>query len=311
MISGPILPLTRDGLWRLVRQRSDLLERGLRVVAESLEFGAPDAGLVDGLLRDASGTAVLLFATDERDRALPARVLTAHAFWRRNAAGMVRALPEADLRTVDRCRLVVVGAAIPAEVVATLERLQLPDLEVVAIETFQVAGQERLVLRPLRGQLALSASPPVDAQVDAPARMLIEAFVDIARAIDPKVRIEGDRFSRRALLDGRLLGECWFAEGRVFGGVDGGAGRWLQTLGELRVLGDQLARRYLAAIGTAGPAPVSSVPAVRDVAAASARSGFDALRASVSASRLSREECAALGEVADVGESEEATLADG
>ena len=90
MIRGPVLPLQRDGLWRLMRQRSSLFERGFRVIAEQLELGTAGLPPVDGLLRDAGGSPVLVFVTDDRDTSLIARVLAAHAFWLRNAEGMAQ-----------------------------------------------------------------------------------------------------------------------------------------------------------------------------------------------------------------------------
>ncbi len=310
MIRGPILPLSREGLWRLVRQRSELLERGLRVIAESLDLGAAASGLVDGLLRDAAGTAVLVFTTDDRDTALPARVLGALAFWRRNAVGMPRALPEADLRDAAACRLVIVGSAMPGDVIGTLERLQLPELEIVEVESFQIGGQERLVVRPLRGGLGLRSTPAIDVAVGEAAGALIAMFAADVTTMDPRVRIDGDRFSRRASIDGQVLAECWFAGDRVHGAVVGESARWLQASADVRSFVDGVARRYLSAIGRAKAPAASPGPVAREATTASVRSGFDVLRASVSAARLSREECSALSEIGDAGESGEESLAE-
>jgi len=310
MIRGPIVPLSREGLWRLVQQRPELLERGLRVVAESLELGGAGAGLVDGLMRDASGAAVLVFATDERDAGLPARVLAALAFWRRNAAAMPRALPEGDLRNIGSCRLVIVGTALPADVLATLERLQLQELEIVEVESFKVGGSERLALRSVRGRLAVASGAPIDEAIGAPALELMRAFVALVGKLDPRIRVDGDRFSRRASIDGQPLGECWFAEDRVHVAVDGESPSVVQGDADLRRLGDRIVRRYLAAIGQP-VATVRQVTAARDGDAADARGGFDSLRASMSAARLTPDECMALGEGEDAGDPEPEAMAGG
>lgn len=321
MIRGPVIPLTRDGLWRLLEQRPEVVERGLRVVAEALEFGRLEAAYVDGLLRDASGAPVLVFVADDREGALPARVLGAHSFWQRHASGILRALPEAALLDAGRCRLLVVGACLPADLVALLTRLAVPELEILEIDTILVGGQERLVVRSLLAPAAPTAGPvPLDPSIGAAAVALLAAFESLASALDPRVRIDGDRFSRRASFDGRTLAECWFAAGAVHGAVDGDQGRVLQGAADVRALGDRIARRYLASIGVvvggaaaaaagAAMAPVPAVSAASEGAGAGARTGFEALRASVTASRLSREECSALGD-SNVGEPEEESLAD-
>ncbi|MGE3175670.1 MAG: hypothetical protein AB7O97_23810 [Planctomycetota bacterium] len=303
MIRGPVVPLQRDGLWRLLSQRPELFERGLRVVAEGLDLGTEGLGLVDGLLRDAGGSPVLVFASGERDAALPARVVAAHAFWRRNAAGMPRALPEADLREPERCRLLVLGTGLSAATIDTLRRLRLDELEVVEVDTFQVGGQERLVVRPVLGAppaaggRAQSPQPPIDAAVGSEERARFRAFDDFARTLDPKIRVEGDRFSRRASFEGRPLGECWFADDLVLGAPHGGTPRPIASDADLRVLGDQIARRYLALLDELtrmGGASGATAPAATEEVAASARGGFETLRASLSAARLSADECSAL-----------------
>lgn len=301
--------MVRDGLWQLVRQRPELFERGARVVAEHLELGTGELGRVDGLLRDVAGGAILVFATDERDLALPARVFAANAFWQRNSSGLPRALPEAELGEPVRCRLLVVGGRLSPGVVQALEQLRLDHLEVVEVEPFQVGGEERLAIRTMgRRDRAQGGGPGevpgelLDAAIDAREREVFAEVATLLGRLDPRIRIDGDRFSRRASMHGRILCEYWYDQERVVGVVPGTPPRPLQGSVDVRSFGDRVARRYLslrgAANGTAAPAAARGPSAGQGAAEAGpgAGRGFDLLRASVTASRLSHEECSALGD---------------
>ena len=83
MISGPVTPRTREGLWGQILSRPDLLEQGLQIVAQDLDLH--EACTVDGVGRDAAGRAVLLFAVVGPETVgLPVKVLEAHSFLQRN-----------------------------------------------------------------------------------------------------------------------------------------------------------------------------------------------------------------------------------
>jgi hypothetical protein len=316
MIRGPVLPLQRDGLWRLIRQRSGLFERGFRVIAEQIELGTAGLPPVDGLLRDAGGSPVLVFATDDRDTSLTARVLAAHAFWLRNADGMARALPEADLRDGAECRLLVIGVALRSETIASLQRLQIAGLEVLEVDTFRMGGQERVVVRAHGDAAKKPAGRDLDESVCAAGRSVFESFEHFARRLDAKIRIEGDRFSRRASFEGRLLGDLWFAEGAVHALVSGGAQRRIDTDADLRTVCDLIARRYLQVHGPATET-VADAPAADEVAeerldtdmspTAFPANGLEAVRACLSTSRLTREEREALLDPAYGRDQEERT----
>ena len=316
MIRGPVLPLQRDGLWRLIRQRSGLFERGFRVIAEQIELGTAGLPPVDGLLRDAGGSPVLVFATDDRDTSLTARVLAAHAFWLRNAEGMARALPEADLRDGAECRLLVIGVALRSETIASLQRLQIAGLEVLEVDTFRMGGQERVVVRAHGDAAKKPAGRDLDESVCAAGRSVFESFEHFARRLDAKIRIEGDRFSRRASFEGRLLGDLWFAEGAVHALVSGGAQRRIDTDADLRTVCDLIARRYLQVHGPATET-VADAPAADEVAeerldtdmspTAFPANGLEAVRACLSTSRLTREEREALLDPAYGRDQEERT----
>ncbi len=316
MIRGSVLPLQRDGLWRLVRQRTGLFERGLRIVAEQIEFGASGLPAVDGLLRDAGGAPVLVFATDDRDATLAARVLAAHSFWQRNSSGMARALPEADLRDGSSCRLLVVGVGIRSENLAALSRLQIPELQVVEVDTFRVSGQDRIVIRTLHGSSVGAGGPELDGALGDSGRRVFAAFEQFLQRLDPKIRVEGDRFSRRASLDGHLLADLWYADDAVHALVCGGVNRRIDADADLREVCDQLARRYLQVHGPA-PAGCDTTADARIAepsedltldahdASRAATQGLESLRSCMQTSRLSREEREALLDPAFGREQEE------
>lgn len=293
VIRGPAHPLQREGLRRLLRDRSDLIERGLQVLAEDLELATADLGPVDALLRDAGGAPVLALITEPGDRALVARALAAQEFWRRNRDAMARALPEVDLRPGASCRLLVLGTAIAPAMVEALQRLPFDDLAVLEAERFHVGEQERMVVRSLVGR-GCAGPDPIDAAVGGDVRQRLDSLATKLRHLDAKIVLYGDRFSRRASCSGRLLCEFWFAADRVHATIPGEPARELASDRDVRAFADQVARRHLAQVrgGVATTARPEAHPAPRAGA-------FDALWQSMSQARLSREECSALGEVAE------------
>jgi len=302
MIRGPVLPLAREGLWQLVREQPERLERGLIVVCEDLELGTGELGLVDGLLRDAAGNPVLVMVTDDADAALLARVAAVHAFWQRNAAGMVRAIPEARLRDGAVCRLWIVTAGLPRATGELLARLGVDRLEIVELERFHIGDQERLVVRtsrPAQVEALGARSAEFDDSIGATARETLASVSALLARLDPRIRFEGDRFSRRATHEGRALCDYWFADDLVRGVLPAEEPCVLSSADDVRGFVDRVARRYLAIAGersakdaAAAAAPGSAI----EPAVGAGRTGLDSLRASMSLARLSREEWTALGE---------------
>lgn len=317
MIRSPVQPTSREELWQWVRQRPDSIERGLRVVAERVDLSGGALGPAEALLRDAQGGAVLLLVGVGADPLLVARVLASHAFLVRNAVALVRALPEAELRGGDRFRMIVLGDRLDLQLVGQLQRLALPELQILLAEAFEVAGQERLVLRDA-GVASPRGSLPADAVPDS-ARQQWDRIVALLQRLDPGVQLDGDRFSRRASLRGRSLCEFWIADDQVVAAPVPGDARVLASATDLRCFGDQVLRRYLAIVGgmpaaesrngPAGRAAVHAQPSQDAVAPQSDSGchgdvggqgrlleGIEALRVGASASRLLREEYAALAQ---------------
>jgi hypothetical protein len=151
--------------------------------------------------------------------------------------------------------------------------------------------------------------PPIDSSIGEDVRGLFAAFEALVASLDPRVRMDGDRFSRRATFEGRVLCDCWFAEQRLHGAVPGASPRQLLCGDDVRALGDLMARRYLEVLGAA-KAGCAPAPAESSRSTAVARGGMDALRASMSAARLSHEEASAFADL-EREDVEEGPLASG
>lgn len=299
MISGPTHPMNRDGLWHLVCERPDLFERGLRVVHAGFDAGGAEIGVADGLARDAAGSPCLLLIVERGDPVLLARVLAAHAFLSRNAAALARAVPEAEFEPSGRFRVLLVGAEIPAPLSRDLERLQLTNIRACQVETFRLGGQERVVVRAIWP--AAEQVPDLDPAVAAAVREQWETLHALLHKLDPALRLDGDRFSRRALWHGRLLCDFWFADDRLLAQVPGGSARTLVARSDVQGFADQVMRRFVAMLSERDAAAVSggrpgSVP--EPGPAAVELPTLEAVRSAFGASRLTREEYSALGDLA-------------
>lgn len=302
MIWGPVFPLTRDSVWNLVRSEPVRIERGLRFVVESLDLGTGDLGVVDGLMRDAVGNPVLVFVSDANDCTLIGRVVAAHAFWRRNHRGLARAIPEAQLRDASACRVLVVSAALPHDIGEMLGRLGIERLEILEIERFHIGKQDRLVLRNRKHE----AAPPqaeleqLESAIAPASRKLLTTLSTLLGRLGPRIRIDGDRFSRHATSDGQVLCECWYADDAVHASMPDAQPVEIGSVDDARAFVDLVARRHLALLRGEAERPAAAAPQSHtedsEPAAAPSRSGLDTLRASLSLAQLSREEWSALGD---------------
>jgi hypothetical protein len=297
MISGPAHPLTRDGIWHLLRERTDLFERGLRIVVEDLDFTGA-SGVGDGLARDAAGAPVLVFVAADGDHTLLPRVLTGHAFVVRNGAALARALPEAEVRFSTQVRVFVIGPEFSQATVEALQRLGIDDLEILVVETFRLGGQERFVVR---SQIPGRQPRRADGALPTAVGPTFDALADLLQKIDPAIRVDGDRFSRRFHVHGRLLCDFWCSEDRILAALPGTTVRCLEDGADVRRFGDAVMRRYLDILAerdssvpsrSADPGVTPTQPAGSEVGRGSM---LEHLRVNLAAARLSREEYSALG----------------
>lgn len=300
MIYGPIVPLTRDSIRRLVCERPELLERGLRFELADLDVSRGRLGSIDALCRDAAGGAVLVIVTEPGDLAVVARVANAIGFVRRNARAMARALPGLEARLGDACRCFVVGADIGDAVVEDLRRLGLAELEILGIEPFRVGKDEHLAIRQ---QHAATAGKPDGDELGPAVRQLWSQLLALLSRIDPAVVIDGDRYSRRVSCHGRQLCEFWLLDDRIEAGIAGGGVRTLAGHDDVRAFVDSVLRCLL---GRPVEARAPGQPEAKEPALPASRAllpgTLGSLRASLSASRLTREEYSALGEAIEEGE---------
>lgn len=293
MIRGPILPQLREGLWPLVASRLDAFEAGLVLVHEHVDFGAGQLGLAEGLLRDAAGAPVVLVLATEGDVLLPGRVLAALDFVERIAPSLAVALPAAGFVPGAAGRVLVVGTGAALAPLAMLVRLAPPALAVGQLESFRIAGAEHFAVRWLA---SAAAPPPVGASPSAePPALLVPAAAQalwqwlerFLRRLDPELRCDGDRFSRRLLWHGQLLGKLAVQGGVLAGTGPDGAMVALLTEADARAFADRMVRKHGELVEQRAGMPGLGKLAVR--------AADESLRASLRSARVSAEEYSALG----------------
>lgn len=216
MITGPILPRTRAGLWSLLAQHEDRIERGLVVLETDLQLD--ERARVDALARDALGHPVLMFGwLAGEDDDLPLRVLDALAWFQRNVPLLRESLVLPGLRVEREPRALVLGFDLASTLVEKLSRLREPRLEAYEFRAFATGGAMHVGVVPVLGP-ALSAdehSFRAPSGVTEPRhRTLCVRFLERMQKLDPGLQVLGDRYARRLRLDGVTLVEL-----RV--GIDG------------------------------------------------------------------------------------------
>lgn len=330
MMRNPVPAAVRHPLWEQIVARLDAVERGLRLVVEGLDCSHGQFGLVDGLARDAAGAPVLLVFAADSDALLVPRALAAVDFLHRLGDALATAVPEGQFAVGARGRVLVLAAELGH--LAAMRRLAQPTLQLCHLETFRLAGQERLAVRwlPAAELGAVGPAHAVAAAATTAPAAAVEAFFvpevraalwqalrDVAMRIDPGVQLDGDRYWRRLTWQGRLLGEFQSLDGALLAKVGDGPFREVALAADVRVVADGLLRRFLALAGLGSnleadgvdisPQAPSARAATNGRADASGRCG-GALRATTAASRLSPEEYSALGGPASAvgGEAESA-----
>jgi len=334
MIRGPLLPQARAGVWATLAEQLGRIERGLELLLEGVDCSSGQFGLVEGLARDAMGAPVLLLVAVDGDGLLPARAHAACEFLARVGASLPAAVPEASLVSGVPGRVLVIGTDSGAGSLDLLCRLPLPGLEVCRVETFRIAGTDRLTVRWLdvegaasRAMVGGGVACARDFEVPASCRPVWNELQALCDRIDPGIAWSGDRFSRRVTWHGRVLAHLVVADGGLWGldpdGVAaGGAARHpLRAMEDVRRWLDGVLRRYARLAGLAGPRSIATAadePVARascsqaDMAAAPAPRQEESLRTTLSTTRLSAEEYTALGGPTAVrgAESEPGNIAD-
>lgn len=306
MMRGPLLPQLRASVWAQVSGRLGAIERGLTLVFEGIDCSAGQFGAVEGLARDAMGGPVLVLAAVDGDGLLAARVHAASEFLARIGDALSDAVPEAEFVAGAPGRVLVVGTEDGEAALDLVRRLPLPALEVCLLDSFRLAGAERFVVRWLaraegetvRPDPRPSATRP---RFDVPAgcRSEWDELQQLCGRIDDSVRWDGDRYSRRILSRGKLLGRVEIDAGALWGVDVLGKRHPLQAPRERRHFVDLLLRRFAhlsgvtfaaAPAGPGAPADASPAPAAQE-----------GLLASLSSTRLSAEEYSALGNPSPAG----------
>ncbi len=317
MIRGPVLPKVRDSLWALLAPRLAQLESGLTLVHEPLECGDAALGVVDGLARDAIGGPVAVMLALEGDTLLPARALAADRFLHRVGAALAQAVPEANFAHGVPGRVLVVGTEASAGLIDEVCALPLQSLMACTLEPFRVDGVERFAVRWVHGgsdatdTAEAAASQGGAAGFVAPAgrEALWEEVQRLSARIDPAVEFCGDRFSRKILWNGYLLGELRTTDGALIARAATGLVLGIHDARDVRRFGDQMLRAFARhakltsseqqrAGGRSArhEEPREPAPIARDRDSSAAQSA-EGRRASSEASRLSPDEHAARGDL--------------
>lgn len=295
MIRGPILPQVREGLWPLVASRLDAIEAGLHLLHEHIDCGASQLGPVEGLLRDAGGAPVLLVVAADGDPLLPGRVLAALDFAERLGPSLAAALPAAGFLPGAAGRVLVVGSSAGLAPLSVLLRLAPAGLAVCQLEPFRIAGAEHFAVRWLvlgraaAGQSSAESTGPSAPEFAVPTAALpVWQWLDgWLQRLDPELRRDGDRYSRRLSWHGQVLGRLLVQGGVLVGQAADGMSVPLLTLADARAFGDRLLRRHGELVEQSAGMPGLGKLAVR--------AADESLRASLRSARVSAEEYSALG----------------
>jgi hypothetical protein len=191
----------------------------------------------------------------------------------------------------DGLRVLVVGFPFAPIELAALRALALPDLTVLEVHEWSVAGERTSVARP-----ALTRPRRDDSGFDAPSGIAAADVADTARELlswlarlDADVVVDGDRFARHVRVRGRPLCSLVLEAGRLSGLLADGTRSVLQNRADAVAMMDAVMQRFAQSLGVAPPgeAPVPELP------------DFGHLRQAVRDGRLTRAEVQALQERAE------------
>lgn len=318
MISGPVLPRTREGLRAVVESHLDRIEGGLRQLEREPWL---DNVLVDALCRDAAGAPVLLFLAEPGAEMESLERVFRARLWLLENGGLLRDL--VPLRGLDpdrAARSMLVGFDFPWSFVRLLPGTGLPDLEVYAVRSLSYGGQMRVQVVPVHGRACepvLRGERVPEGITRSEQRVLFARLQTWLRRLDTDLSVRGDRYGRIWFYDGAPLAEVALRDRRLSvripcadAGLEGAATVFvIEREEDCRRAADRVARRYLELLarrsaqdpasdefeeepsrecrdgveaGGAGPTPAPE-------------RGLDRLRSTIREAQLTEEEFLALG----------------
>lgn len=290
MISGPVLPRTRVGLWNLMVQNADRFEHSFTLLLEDLRLD--EHCHADALGRDALGRAVLVhLVLPENEADLVPRILAAQAGFLAHGALLRQAIASLGLRGDLPPRAWVVGLELPRAMLEQLAALRLEDLEAFEVRGMLLGGELHVGVVPLLGR-ALGAgehafTPPGGIE-DPTLKTCCSRLLDLVHRLEPSLRLEGDRYGRRLMWDGAQLADLRLRQGVLEIVVSDPQSPRVMRIAQpddVPLALDAVMRRYLELLESEG---------TRDPAAAS-RCSTESIRRAVIETKLSKEELSALG----------------
>jgi len=304
MISGPVFPRTRAGLWGLIEQHLDEVEYGLTLIERDLELEPGHA--VDALARDAGGFPVFLFTADaDSERDLPARLLATRGWLATGAPFLRRMLPEAQIDFEQVPRTVVVGFEISPRLLRQLSDLQAAAVEAVRVCSIRIGGRTVVGSMPVLGAgcHGVDDSFYVPRGVTDPeSKTVCARFLELMRRVDGDLEIRGDRYSREFRCSGETLAHVASSQNAVRVRVSARLGRAtefeLRSFADCEEAIDCVMRRYLAVLrdGSETATEPDSAESRQGESGDDFAGSLGRLRETVQTSHITPEEYAALGE---------------
>ena len=294
MISGPNVPTNDEGLLALLESEPEAVETGLELVALGLALG--DGLVVDAVARDAVGkpVAVVLACDEERDNDLSVRMLSLHHWFGEHARFLTGRVPGVAFPADGTVRLMVIGTSLRAPVVASLNGLGIPLLQVLRVMAFELDGKSCFGVRDLSGSEGAHDSFDVPVAVSAAEMQdLGRRFLDLVRRLDSAIEVRGDRYGRRLYMQGQLLAALRVQPKGLAVSLPEDVSRPLADSTDVAAQFDRVARRYLDLVRATPRSHCRSRPRGGAAAAGACSNGAGVDRAGVEIS-ISRDEFEAL-----------------
>ena len=281
MIAGPELFQDRTHILELLLHHPDVVERDLVLIERDVELGG--RLLLDGLMRDASGRATLLFVVGRGEQAeFPARVVESVLWVRDNLSVLRRYLGDSGIRWEIPCRCLILCQEGDPALMRRLETLAGIDLDLMELRSIRLRNQNcwAAVPRFSLGDGAAAVARAVQGNqpaVSAEMRSLWTSLLDRLARIDRDLMLDTDRYSAEVSWRGARLARLRLRPAEVAvellhtdGSLDGDLAMVKDERGAASLL-DRVLRRFLVLQAqsrprlVSGAAPVSAeAPGNRD-----------------------------------------------